>query len=103
MSIKTIIQLRYFFLIITSIILFIGTQIVTNEEGKMDSFFEAIASSLLIFFLQYSLFSQTLYDSLVDEGAMLNYKFYQFIGLIVSIIFFIVIVLAIKGSYLKSL
>jgi len=103
MSIKTIIQLRYIFMWLGSIVLFIGSQIVINEEGVTSSFLEAIASASLIFFLQYALFSQTLYNSLVEEGAILNYKFYQFVGLIISIVFFIVITLAIKGSYLKSL
>ena len=101
MSIKTIIQLKYFFILLSSIILFIGSQIVINEEGNTSSFLEAVASALLIFFLQYAMFSQKLYDALVEEGAILNYKVYQFIGLIVSIVFFIVITLAIKGSYVK--
>ena len=88
-------------MLITSIVIFIGSQVVINSEGKTDSFFEALGASILIFFLQYAMFSQKLYNSLVDEGAILNYKVYQFIGLVVSIVFFIVITLAMKGSYVK--
>ena len=96
MATKLIIKLRNIILLVTSIILFVGTQIVpATNSGKTFSFLEALSVSLLLFFLHFSLWSTYMYNEYKYEGfnsgKKLNYKVYQIIGLFFIIITFIVI------------
>lgn len=93
MQIKTIIHLRNFFIILASIIIFFGSQVVpatkTNEKA---SILEAFGMVALLAIPQYAMWSEYVYNTILDEGVLLNYKFYQSIGLLVAIGIFILMI-----------
>ena len=101
MSIITIIQMRYFFTLLFGLSFFIGVQVVPSGESKEYwNFFEALLGSSSLVFTELYLFREATYQSLIDEGININYKFYQSIGLLFAIVSFIIITLAIKTSIL---
>jgi len=101
MSIKTIIQMRYFFTLLFGLVFFIGVQIVpSGENGEYWNFFEAFLGSFSLVFTELYIFKESTYQNLIDENIIINYKLYQIIGLLFAIISFVIITLAIRGSML---
>jgi len=93
MQTKTIIQLRNIFILIAGIIVFFGCQVVpSGKTNELHSLGEAFIMFLFITVPQYILWSEYVYGTILDEGINLNYKLYQYIGLIVAIGFFILMV-----------
>jgi len=83
-------KLGYIFLIMTTI----GMNGSIDARGHKLSFIESIILALICFMLIKIMFSDWMYDYLVENGAKVNYNFFQHIAVYVWILFFLVIFFA---------
>lgn len=95
MKIKMVIKLRNIFLVLGFLVLFIGGQIVPNEAGVPYKLWEALLIAGFLFPPQYWLFSEDTHSILIENDIHIDYKTYQYIGLMFSIISSIIVTLAI--------
>jgi hypothetical protein len=88
MQIQTIVMLKTFIIFLTGIIMFVGCQTLpATRTGEVSSLGEATLLFLLYSSMKLALWSEYTYETILDEGVNMSYRFYQKLGLIVSFLF----------------
>ncbi len=87
MSIDTIKKIRTFFILYTGGFLFVGYRIKPpTGETEIVPLIDAFAIAGLYIVLQLLLWSDWLYwNHLIAKGAKINYKLFQYIGLVITL------------------
>ena len=87
MSIDTIKKIRTFLILYSGVFLFVGYRIKPpTGETEIVPLMDAFAIAGIGTILQLLLWSDWLYwNHLIDKGAKINYKFFQYTGLVITL------------------
>jgi len=84
MTINILIKIRIILQICIALIVFIGAQNVpATSSGETQSLLEALSMASIIYILHHALWSEYIYNDIKNNGLNINYKTYQYVGLIV--------------------
>ena len=92
MRTEVVIKLRNIILMITGILLFVGAQIVpAASTGQTQSLLESFGMSSILIGIHLMLWSDYTYNDMIENGLKINYKLYQYIGLLAVLLMLIII------------
>jgi len=84
MSINIIKKIRYIFLVIIGILIFIGAQISTNRYGDTANIMEALFMAIIMVSLLYLMSTDWLYyNHLRNKNIKINYYTFHIVGLFI--------------------
>ena len=97
MTIKMIIKIKNFFLILGFLGLFILGQLPINGREVVYSIWEVFIMANILFTTQYFAFSRYGFNTLGEDGLKISYNLYQYIGLLISFLISSTVILALAG------